>query len=115
MWVRIVRTLPLIVLAGAMGLLLNLAHPSPGFAQYGGVSITTDRGQYQPGESIRVCYTVAAPGPFRITDTQADGTVHTFFSGYDDGTGGCLLGTVTPPAGTECLRKTHPPFPATCG
>lgn len=106
MSIRIRWTLPLIALAGALLLVLNLGSPSPALAQFSAVSITTDRTQYQPGDSIRVCYTVAAPGPFTITDTQADGTTRTFFSGYDDGTGGCLTGTVTPPTGTECLRIT---------
>jgi hypothetical protein len=104
MLIRITSLLARIGVAGAVISLLGLTFVPPAVAQSGVVSITTDRSQYQPGDSIRVCYTVAGPGPFTITDTQADGSIHTFFSGVDDGTGGCLTGTVTPPMGTECLR-----------
>jgi hypothetical protein len=68
------------------------------------LSISTNRSSYNIGDPIQVCYQVPAPGPVTITDILANGTQQTFFSGYDDGTGGCLPGTVTPPAGTECLR-----------
>jgi hypothetical protein len=95
------RISALMVAIGVLAFMAAGVHPAQ--AQTGALSITTDRSQYQQGNSIRICYRVAAPGPFTITDTQADGRSHVFFSGVDDGTGGCLGGTVTPPFGTECL------------
>ena len=73
-------------------------------------SITVDRGPggvYTVGDPIRICYDVPGPGPITITDVHADGTQHVLLSGNDDGTGGCFNGTVTPPAGTECLRLDY--------
>jgi hypothetical protein len=58
---------------------------------------------YTVGQSIDVCYRVPAPGPIRIIDQIEEDTPTTFFSGYDDGTGGCIPGTITPPTGRECL------------
>ena len=59
---------------------------------------------YSLGQGIDVCYRVPAPGPIRIIDQIEENTPTTFFSGYDDGTGGCIPGTITPPVGgRECL------------
>jgi hypothetical protein len=69
----------------------------------GGLAIYTNANSYLVGSSISVCYRVPAPGPIVITDTLANGQAHTFFSGYDDGTGGCIPGVITPPTGTECM------------
>ena len=77
---------------------------SASIAQSGTITLSTDRGQYRVGDTVHVCYGVAGPGPVTISDTLADGTTQTFFSAYDDGAGYCLDGTVTPPAGTECLQ-----------
>lgn len=85
---------------------LQLLRLAPVGAQPGTVTVSTDRSQYQVGDAISVCYSVAGPGPFTITDTQANGKSHTFFSGVDDGSGGCLAGSVTPPTGSECLSIT---------
>jgi hypothetical protein len=68
-----------------------------------GASISTNRPSYQIGDPIQVCYSVPGPGYVNITNTLADGTTQPFVSGYDDGTGACIPGTVTPPPGTECL------------
>jgi hypothetical protein len=73
-------------------------------AQTASVGVTTDKSQYQIGDSIRICYTVGGAGPVTITDILADGTNQNLFQAVDDGTGYCFNGTVTPPAGTECLR-----------
>ena len=70
----------------------------------GGASIRTDRGSYEVGDTIRICYTVPNPGPVTIVDILADGSAQVLFSTNDDGSGGCFVGTVTPPTGTECLR-----------
>jgi hypothetical protein len=96
----------LLAALGALVFFAGTAGPRPAQAQSSIISITTDRGQYQPGDPIRICYTVAAAGPITISDTQSDGVSHVFFSGTDDGSGGCLGGTVTPPTGTECLTIT---------
>jgi hypothetical protein len=72
-------------------------------AQSGSVTVSTDKMQYQVGESVRICYTVAGPGPITITDILADGTRQQLFQGVDDGTGYCFNGSITPPVGTECL------------
>ena len=96
------KRLSLVAIIGAVLLALHFAGPSPAQAQSGILTIITDRTQYLVGDSIHVCYTVAAPGPITITDTQADGTSHVLLSGVDDGTGGCVDGTITPPLGREC-------------
>ena len=73
-------------------------------------SISVDRGAgavYNVNDPIRICYDVPAPGPVTITDILANGTQQVLLSGYDDGTGGCFNGIVTPPAGTECLRLDY--------
>src|SRR5215216_3091356 len=66
--------------------------------------ISTDSSRYAIGDAIRFCYTVPAPGPIAIYDYQPNGVVTTLISGFDDGRGDCLFGTVTPPAGRECMR-----------
>lgn len=68
----------------------------------GQLSISTNKPAYHVGEWIQVCYKVPAPGPIQITDYQG-GSVKTLLAGYDDGTGGCFWGQVTPPYGQECL------------
>lgn len=67
------------------------------------LSIYTDRQTYSIGEAIDVCYRVPSPGYIRIIDQIAENTPTTYFSGYDDGTGGCIPGTITPPGGNECM------------
>jgi hypothetical protein len=75
-------------------------------AQSGGASITTDKQTYQVGEPIRICYRVPGPGPITITDVQG-GSSKVIISGNDDGTGGCINGTITPPTGQECFRLDY--------
>jgi hypothetical protein len=67
------------------------------------LAIYTDRQTYFQGDPIDVCYRVPAPGPIRITDQINENTPTTFFQGYDDGTGGCIPGVITPPSGNECM------------
>jgi hypothetical protein len=62
---------------------------------------------YTVGQAIDVCYRVPAPGAIRIIDQIGTDTPTTFFSGYDDGTGGCIPGTITPPTGSECLTIAY--------
>jgi hypothetical protein len=66
-------------------------------------SITTNQNAYTVGQIAQICYRVPGPGSVTILDTLANGVQQTFFQGYDDGTGACLPGQVTPPTGTECL------------
>lgn len=67
------------------------------------IYINPPQAVYTVGQHVDVCYRVPAPGPIRIIDQINEDTPTTFFSGYDDGTGGCIPGTVTPPTGRECL------------
>ena len=67
-------------------------------------TITTNKSTYQIGEIMQVCYRVPGPGLVSIVDITPDGHSQIFFTATDDGTGGCIQGTVTPPSGTECLR-----------
>jgi hypothetical protein len=99
-----------LALAGVIALTVP---PSILRAQTGSVTISTDQTQYPVGATVRICYTVAGPGPVTITDTQADGANHELFSAYDDGTGYCVDGNITPPTGTECLAITAGPAGAT--
>jgi hypothetical protein len=71
----------------------------------GGVSITTDKSQYQAGDTDRVCYTVAGPGSLKITEVLPDGSSQLIFTDdQEDGTGGCVSATALGPNGTECLQ-----------
>ena len=67
------------------------------------LSITTNRTAYHVGDWAYVCYRVPAAGYIEITDHQG-GSVKTLKAGFDDGTGDCFWGQVTPPFGQECLR-----------
>jgi hypothetical protein len=75
-----------------------------------GLTLTTDRPSYSIGDPITICYKVPAPGPVTITETLSNGQTNIVASGYDDGTGGCIGGTVAPPTGVLCLsmRYTYP-------
>lgn len=93
------------ILALALGLTVaSASHVGTARAQSAGLSITTDQSQYRIGDAIKLCYTVPAPGPVVITDIDAAGNTQVVISGQDDGTGGCLSGSITGPTGTECLR-----------
>jgi hypothetical protein len=76
----------------------------------GNLAIFTDRTRYRIGDLIRGCYTVPGPGPITIIDMLPDGQTQVLIHGYDDGTGACHTGTVTPPPGIECLtlQYTYP-------
>ena len=83
---------------------------APRSTQPGPATLTVDRGPggvYTIGELIQICYDVPGPGPVTITNIHADGTRHVLLSGFEDGTGACFTGTVTGPAGTECLRLSY--------
>jgi hypothetical protein len=70
-------------------------------------SISTNKNVYQIGEVAYVCYRVPGPGQVTITDILADGRTQVFLQGFDDGTGSCVPGIVTPPTGTECMRLDY--------
>ena len=75
----------------------------------GQLKITTNQSFYGVGQHIEVCYEVPAAGWIHITDHQGQSGqfVHTLLYGYDDGTGGCFVGVITPPFGHECLKITY--------
>jgi hypothetical protein len=80
--------------------------PAPGVQQIivgDQLQIWTDRASYRVGDWISICYRVPAPGQIRITDHQG-ASVRTIKQGFDNGTGDCFWGQVTPPTGQECLR-----------
>ncbi len=67
-------------------------------------AIWTDKSQYQIGDTIQYCYSVPQPAHVTITDIQPGGASQIALDADDDGTGGCLQGTITPPTGTERLH-----------
>ncbi len=75
--------------------------------QPGTAAITTDRQQYTIGDPIQVCFRIPITGFITITDLPSSQQTHVFYQGQS-GTSGCLPGTVTPPAGNECLILTYP-------
>lgn len=74
----------------------------PTIATSGQTSITTDKDAYLVGERVIITYTLPGPGWYRITDQQG-GKLSTLRSGYSAQTTNRFSGTVTPPAGKECL------------
>jgi hypothetical protein len=71
------------------------------------VSISVDRGEgsvYHVGDPIRICYTVSRPIYVKIYDCPPGESCHVVVEGYDDGQGGCINGTVTPPTGWETVK-----------
>ena len=76
--------------------------------QPGTAAIFTDRQQYTIGDPIQVCYRIPVPGFITILDLPSSQQTQVFFQGPSNGTGGCLPGTITPPAGNECLVLTYP-------
>lgn len=75
-------------------------------ATRGQTSIVTDKDNYLVGEPISITYTLPASGWYRITDAQG-GKVSTLRSGFSAEASGRIAGTVTPPAGKECLHLDY--------
>ena len=105
----------LVVLATIVGLALGALLAPPRMSaqpvttvQPGTAAITTDRQQYTIGDPIQVCYQIPIAGYITITDLPASQQTHVFYQGPSAGTRGCLPGTITPPAGNECLILTYP-------
>jgi len=90
-------------LFGGQGQTQTCSTVSGGGPGPGALRIYTDRQFYNGGDSIHVRCRVPQPGQIRIIDQIEEDTPTTFFSGYDDGTGGCIPGTITPPTGRECM------------
>jgi hypothetical protein len=71
------------------------------------VNIWVDRGEggvYYVGDPIRVCYSVSRPIYVKIYDCPPGQSCRVALEGYDDGTGGCINGTITTPTGWETVR-----------
>jgi hypothetical protein len=66
------------------------------------LSIYLSGSLFRVGDPIDVCYRVPAPGPVRIIDQIDSFTPLTYLSGIDDGTGGCVPGTVPAGIGLRC-------------
>jgi hypothetical protein len=71
------------------------------------LSIWTDRSEYSIGDTLRYCVTLPGPGQVEIRDNLPTGQSNVIASWYDNGSGGCSTGTVTPPSGTECLQVIY--------
>jgi hypothetical protein len=84
-----------------------------GTVQPGNAAIFTDKQQYNIGDPIQVCYRIPIAGYITITDLPSSQQTQVFFQGQSTGTNGCLPGTITPPAGHECLILTYPVFGGT--
>jgi hypothetical protein len=105
---------PLLVAAGLALTVASMAVTAVGAQQSGGntvstpgqTSIATDKDTYVIGEPITITYTLPAPGRIRITDHQA-GSVFTLRADYNAQVTGTIRGTVTPPAGKECLKLEY--------
>jgi hypothetical protein len=78
------------VLRLALGGLLAALASLGAHAQAGSASLTTDRAQYRPGETITICYSVPGPGPVTVTDYSSDGR---------SPEGGCMCMPLTTTAG----------------
>ena len=74
----------------------------------GAASITTDRQVYNIGDPIQVCYRIPIAGFITITDLPSSQQTQVFYQGPSAGTGTCLPGIITPPAGHECLILVYP-------
>jgi hypothetical protein len=81
--------------------------PLPPLPPVNNLTISTDRAQYNVGDTIQYCYSVPAPGSITIVVTASDGSTHTVLSGFDNGTGGCRSGVIIPPVGSECVTLTY--------
>jgi hypothetical protein len=99
----------------ALFTLLALAAAVPGTAaqqvqtvQPGTAAIFTDKPVYNLGDPIQVCYRIPIAGFITILDLPSSQQTQVFYQGPSAGTGGCLPGTITPPAGNECLILTYP-------
>ena len=79
-----------------------------GTVQPGSAAIFTDKQTYNIGDAIQVCYRIPTAGFITITDLPSSQQTQVFYQGPSAGTGGCLPGTITPPAGNECLILTYP-------
>jgi hypothetical protein len=86
----------------------NIAAQQVGTVQPGSAAIFTDKQQYNIGDAIQVCYRIPIAGFITITDLPSSQQTQIFYQGPSAGTGGCLPGIITPPAGNECLILTYP-------
>src|SRR5215213_4615942 len=99
-------TLALTVAGMAVGAVGAQQPGDQSIAAPGQTSIVTDKDAYAVGEPITITYTLPGPGRYRITDQQG-GTVSTLRAGSSAQATGRIEGTVTPPAGKECLTLEY--------
>jgi len=100
-------TYPLSVGTGVTQTCYQVIGATPPPVQPGVVAITTDKPAYMASDPFTACYRVPSPGPVSITVTRPNGVIDTIASGYDDGTGGCIPGTISTVPGTECLLLVY--------
>jgi hypothetical protein len=100
-------TFPLSVGTGVTQTCFQVVGSAPPPVQPGVVVITTDKPTYTAGDPFTFCYLVPGPGPVTITVTRPNGVVDNLLAGYDDGTGGCVPGTISSIPGVECLLLVY--------
>jgi hypothetical protein len=98
----------LVVLLAIAAVAPSVSAQQPETVQPGTAAIFTDKQQYTIGDAIQVCYRIPIAGYITITDLPSSQQTQVFYQGPSAGTGGCLPGTITPPAGNECLILTYP-------
>ena len=76
----------------------------------GQTRISTDKMAYVVGEKITISYTLPAKGYIRIRDFQGT-EVSTLRAGFYNSSEGSIQGSVSPPAGKECLTLEYSPRP----
>jgi hypothetical protein len=77
------------------------------------LAIWTDRSEYATGATLRYCVSLPGAGQVQVRDNLPNGQSNVIASWYDNGSGGCSTGIVTPPAGNECLQVIYwPPYEA---
>jgi hypothetical protein len=86
----------------------NTAAQQVSTVQPGTAAIFTDKAVYNLGDAIQVCYRIPSAGFITILDLPSSQQTQVFYQGPSAGTGGCLPGTITPPAGHECLILSYP-------
>lgn len=66
-------------------------------------TITTDKQQYGPRDTVRYCFTVPGPGHVLVVGTVDSTANVSILDSDDDGTGDCKSYKLEPPYGNECL------------
>jgi hypothetical protein len=69
--------------------------------------VSTDKPSYREGDPIRICFGLRDPGSIRLSATLHGQDSQVLAAWEDDGTGDCIVTTIVPPTGRECLRLEY--------